>query len=411
MWLRLPRNSPPSDNHPQKDSPITSTPTTPQAIAFYLPQYHPIAENDEWWEPGFTEWTNVTRAKPLFEGHYQPHLPRDLGFYDLRLPETRQAQAELAAIHGIAGFCYYHYWFNGRRILQRPFEEVLNSGKPDFPFCLCWANENWTRAWDGLERHILLHQTYGPDDDRRHLRALAPALRDPRYIRIAGKPLLLIYRASNIPNPADTTACWREEAHRLGIGEIFLARVESCPADFGDPTPLGFDCAVEFQPEWRSLGTPLRHSRLWKWLRSMRLASQTYGEHIIYQYDNYVEKILAAKPVSYLRIPTVFPSWDNSSRRKRNATIFAGATPASYQHWLSSAIQSAPELPDAQKYVFINAWNEWAEGSHLEPCQKWGRAFLEATRAAILPGQVPSLDSTAPEQPSKTNGFPATASP
>src|SRR4029077_7166935 len=196
-------------------------------IAFYLPQYHPIPENDDWWGKGFTEWTNVTKARPWFRGHYQPHLPADLGFYDLRLPETREAQANLARQYGIHGFCYYHYWFNGRRLLERPFNEVLASGSPDFPFCLCWANENWTRAWDGLEREVLIQQHYDSNDDLAHIRWLANAFRDPRYIRVHGKPLFLVYRVASLPDPMQTVSIWREEARRLGIGELFLCAVES----------------------------------------------------------------------------------------------------------------------------------------------------------------------------------------
>src|SRR5215475_4957626 len=182
---------------------------TPRLVAFYLPQYHPIPENDEWWGTGFTEWTNVVSAKPVFAGHYQPHLPADLGFYDLRLPEVRQAQADLARNHGIHGFCYYHYWFQGRRLLRRPFDEVLRSGQPDFPFCLCWANENWTRVWDGSDKKLLIEQTYSADDDLAHIRWLAPAFRDPRHIRVEGKPLFLVYRARKLPDPLRTTSLWR----------------------------------------------------------------------------------------------------------------------------------------------------------------------------------------------------------
>lgn len=198
-----------------------------RAIAFYLPQYHPVPENDEWWGKGFTEWRNVSKARPLFPGHYQPHLPADLGFYDLRLPEVREAQAELARAHGISGFVYYHYWFNGRRILERPFNEVLQSGKPDFPFCLCWANENWTRIWDGGDKHILLEQKYSAQDDLAHIQSLIPAFRDERYIRVNGKPLFLVYRAELIPDPVRTAAIWREAAIKAGVGDLYLARVES----------------------------------------------------------------------------------------------------------------------------------------------------------------------------------------
>ncbi|MDJ0634982.1 MAG: glycoside hydrolase family 99-like domain-containing protein [Xenococcaceae cyanobacterium MO_188.B29] len=182
-----------------------------KAIAFYLPQYHPIPENDKWWGKGFTEWTSVAKAKPLFKDHYQPHLPADLGFYDLRLPEVRQAQADLAREYGIYGFCYYHYWFNGKRLLERPFNEVLESGKPDFPFCLCWANENWTRRWDGQDREILIEQKYSVVDDREHIKSLISAFKDPRYIKIDGKPLFLIYRVNSLPDPSLTQKIWREE--------------------------------------------------------------------------------------------------------------------------------------------------------------------------------------------------------
>src|SRR5918911_547953 len=221
-----------------------------RAIAFYLPQYHPIPENDRWWGKGFTEWTNVARARPLFPGHYQPHLPADLGFYDLRLPETRMVQAELARTHGIEGFCYWHYWFNGRRLLERPFNEVLASGEPDFPFCLAWANENWTRVWNGSERDVLIGQQYNEEDDRQHIRSLLAAFRDERYIRIDGKPVFLVYRAAKIPDPLRTTEVWREEAQKAGVGDLYLCRIESFPDERTDPARLGFDAAVEFHPQW-----------------------------------------------------------------------------------------------------------------------------------------------------------------
>src|SRR5262245_51865075 len=215
----------------------------PRVIAFYLPQYHPFPENDAWWGKGFTEWRNVTRARPQFPGHYQPHLPADLGFYDLRLPEIRVAQAELARQYGIDGFCYYHYWFNGKRLMERPFDEVLDSGRPDFPFCLCWPNENWNRAWDGHSREVIMAQSYSTEDHVRHARWLATAFRDPRYIRVDGRPLFLVYRATLIPEPRTMTAIFREEASKAGVGEIFLARVESQPVERGDPADLGFDAA------------------------------------------------------------------------------------------------------------------------------------------------------------------------
>src|SRR5262249_26983694 len=193
-----------------------------RAIAFHLPQFHPIPENDKWWGKGFTEWTNVVKAKPLFPGHYQPHLPADLGFYDLRLPEARAAQAELAADYGIYGFCYFHYWFHGRQLLERPVNEILRTGEPDFPFCLCWANESWSRPWDGGEKEILIEQCYSEADDLAHIRALLPFFLDERYIRVMGCPFFGVYRASKLPDPQRTTDLWRREAVRAGLKGLFL---------------------------------------------------------------------------------------------------------------------------------------------------------------------------------------------
>ncbi len=360
-----------------------------RAICFYLPQYHPIPENDAWWGKGFTEWRNVTQAKPLFKGHYQPHLPADLGFYDLRLPEARQAQVELAKAYGIYGFCYYHYWFNGKRLLERPFNEVLSSGEPDFPFCLCWANENWTRAWDGLSRNILLEQKYNEEDDRAHIRSLVPAFQDKRYIRVDGKPLFLVYRASLIPDSLKTTSIWREEVQKAGINDLYLCRVESnFSGEYGDPIQLGFDAAVEFQPnsnpDFKELSEPLRRSKAWHWLRKFRLSDKVYAENQIYEYASLVERMVRKEAPSYKRFPCVTPSWDNTARRRNGgASIFKGSTPELYEVWLSHVINRLPVSNCDERLVFINAWNEWAEGCHLEPCQKWGHAYLEATRRAL----------------------------
>lgn len=354
-----------------------------RAIAFYLPQYHPIPENDAWWGKGFTEWTNVAKAKPRFKGHYQPHLPADLGFYDLRLPETRAAQADLARAYGIHGFCYYHYWFNGKRLLERPFNEVLNSGEPDFPFCLCWANENWTRRWDGAEQEILMQQVYDEASDRKHLQWLAQAFADPRYIRVDDKPLFLVYRASQIPNPAKTVEVWREEAQRLGIGELFLARVESTSSEHTDPHVLGFDAAVEFQPDWMKLGRRAQSGKKYNLLRSLGLAEQGYRDNKIYDYQAVVTNMLAKPDPPYLRFPCVTPAWDNAARRKNNATIIQSSTPELYGDWLKANAEKLLKSPEQKGLIFINAWNEWAEGNHLEPCQKWGSAYLEQTRQVL----------------------------
>lgn len=368
-----------------------------RAIAFYLPQYHPIPENDIWWGKGFTEWTNVTKAKPLFQGHHQPHLPADLGFYDLRLPEVRQAQADLAQAYGIHGFCYYHYWFNGKHLLERPFNEVLKTGEPDFPFCLCWANENWTRRWDGMEQEILMEQVYDDADDLQHIRWLADAFQDPRYIKVDGKPLFLVYRTSKLPNPLKTTEIWREEAQRLGIGDLFLCKVESFSGEQKDPTLIGFDAAVEFQPDWSRLGWPLQRGRKWNLARQLRLTEQAYADHKLYEYSVVVQNMLAKPEAAYRRFPCVTPSWDNTARRQKNATILRNASPEVYEHWLKTVVQRSLASQFGEELVFINAWNEWAEGNHLEPCRKWGHAYLEATRRALLESELPQkLDLAAP---------------
>jgi lipopolysaccharide biosynthesis protein len=358
-------------------------------IAFYLPQFYPIPENDTWWGKGFTEWTNVARAQPLFPGHYQPHIPADLGFYDLRLPETRQAQADLAREYGIFGFCYYHYWFAGRRLLERPFNEVLASGEPDFPFCLCWANHNWTRRWDGSNDEVLMAQSYSAEDDKRHIQWLSGAFKDKRYIRIDGKPLFLVHRAKALPNPIRTTTLWREEAFRLGIGEIFLARVES-GEEYEDPTGLGFDVAVEFQPDGRQAGARLQMGKPASTLaRKIGIGYQAYDFRFIYQdndiydYRTLVENSLKSERANYNRIRCVTPGWDNTARRKSERSIFKHSSPALYEEWLRQTLRATAADESRLNIVFINAWNEWAEGNHLEPCQRWGRAYLEATRKAL----------------------------
>ena len=353
-------------------------------IAFYLPQYHPIPENDEWWGEGFTEWRNVSKAKPLFSGHYQPHVPADLGYYDLREEDTRVAQAELAKEYGVEGFCYYHYWFNGRRLLERPLEEVLKSQKPDFPFCICWANENWTRRWDGEEQQVLMKQEYSEADDRAHIRSLIPVFEDKRYIRIDGKPLFLVYRTENMPDPARTAEIWREEARNAGIGELYLCRVESIGRC--DPHEINFDAALEFAPDWMSRG-----GRLTPNSESPLAPGETMGKvcknNSVHSYQELADNMLAKEIPEYQWFRCVTPSWDNCARRKKNASIFVGSTPQIYGDWLHGAIDITRAcLSGDERIIFINAWNEWAEGNHLEPDQMHGLAYLEATRKALEDG-------------------------
>jgi lipopolysaccharide biosynthesis protein len=366
-------------------------------IAFYLPQFHPVKENDEWWGKGFTEWTNVSKAKPLFPGHYQPHLPADLGFYDLRVPETREEQAKLAKAHGIYGFCYYHYWFNGRRILERPFQEVLDSGKPDFPFMLCWANENWTRIWDGGENQILLEQKYSEQDDINHIRSLIPAFRDPRYIKVEGRPVFAIYRSSRIPSVETTIRTWRNELQKEGI-DIYICRVESFSESGPEYMKAGFDAAIEFQPFseklYDYLGKAWRKKMktmdpLKKLLRKFKSGVEKENESKAFwsmpEYDTYVE-YLTQSPLTtgYNLYPGITPMWDNTARRKENVFLFKNNGPAAYEKWLQYLTLNFKPYSKEENFIFINAWNEWAEGNHLEPCAKWGRSYLEITRKVLM---------------------------
>ena len=363
-----------------------------RAVAFHLPQFHPIPENDAWWGKGFTEWTNVAKAKPKFPDHYAPHVPADLGFYDLRLPEARVAQAQLAVEYGIHGFCYYHYWFNGRRLLERPVDEIWKSGEPDFPFCLCWANENWTRRWDGLDSEILLKQEYGPEDDLAHIRELLPIFLDPRYIRVMDRPLFAVYRAAELPDPRRTTEIWRREAERSGLKGLFLVRVSSHNQESVDPRELGFDWALDFQPNKRTLEAAQIVRRKWWHRERLGTREECFRHNSFFDYEAFANNALNGWTGTYPRIPCVCPGWDNSPRKQTRAHIILNSTPELYESWLRETVvrqrailekiaQSTYVVPES--LMFINAWNEWGEGNHLEPCQKWGRAFLEATKRAL----------------------------
>ncbi|MEI7861521.1 MAG: glycoside hydrolase family 99-like domain-containing protein, partial [Planctomycetota bacterium] len=343
-----------------------------KAIAFYLPQFHPIPENDAWWGKGFTEWTNVTKAQPQFAGHHQPQLPGELGFYDLRLSDIRDQQAQLAREYGLHGFCYYYYWFSGRRILERPLRMMLDAGTPDFPFCICWANENWTRTWDGLEADVLLHQEHTPASDLAFIKDVLPILKDPRYIRVNGAPLLLVYRVSLLPTPARTSALWRQACREAGLETIHLCAVET--AGTPEPPTIGFDSTAQFPPH--NLQTRRSESTV------ADLNPLFTGQ--IHNYEWTVAEEMTAPPESYRRFRGVMPSWDNTARRGPASNIFVNSSPEAYEVWLKSVVDATKrDLPPSERLLFINAWNEWAEGAHLEPDQKFGRRYLEATRRAL----------------------------
>lgn len=352
---------------------------TIRALAIHLPQFHPIPENDKWWGTGFTEWTNVVKAKPLYKGHYQPHLPTDLGFYDLRLEEARMQQAELAKKYGISGFCYYHYWFNGKLVLEKPVEAILKSGKPDFPFCLCWANENWSRNWDGKFSDVLLEQKYNHQDDIDHIRYLFDFFRDPRYIRVDGKPVFIIYRSELFPDMKGTIEIWREECIRAGIGDLYLIRAESFKADI-NPVELGFDAAFEFQPKWNNQPPKLEENFIGNLLDKMGLKKSVLKTNRIRNYSDFAERQMKSEiQPGYKRFPGITPMWDNTARRKTDAYILKDSTPELYGKWLESIVNRFKPYSEEENFIFINAWNEWAEGNHLEPCIKWGNKYLEVT--------------------------------
>lgn len=362
--------------------------STLKPIALYLPQFHPFKENDEWWGTGFTEWTNVTKSKPKFEGHYQPHLPSDMGFYDLRLHETMIAQAELAKSYGIYGFCFYHYWFNGKLLLERPIEQMLRLEKPDFPFCLCWANENWTRRWDGQETNVLIKQDYSLEDDYEHIKYLISFFKDERYIKIDGKPVYLMYRSELHPNINDAVEIWRNEAKKAGFEDLYLIRVENFERDI-DPAKHGFDASMEFAPDF-ALQFPKYSKKnvaahlLRKTLKALSLKKSALLENQVFEYKDLVTAMLSKKPKDYKYFRCVCPSWDNSARRAKNATLFVNSTPIQFQEWVAKiAEQTISSFPREEQLMFVNAWNEWAEGCHLEPDQKWGHAYLKAFKSGI----------------------------
>lgn len=367
---------------------MTSSTLKAKAIAFYLPQFHPIPENDAWWGKGFTEWTNVTKSQSRFPGHYQPHLPTDLGFYDLRLDEVRVEQAELARRFNISAFCYYHYWFEGRRLLNRPLDQLLSSDDPNFPFFLCWANETWARNWDGLENQVLVKQTYSDEDNANHMQFLLRVFSDHRYFKINGKPLFLIYRPSSIPNFLNVIRGWREAASEAGFPGLYVVGAKTGFVNTGNEftaSTFGLDAILDFQPNRDdfpvagnmkariiSLARKLLPDFLYQSIKSNASISK------VIDYGDFTRnKILKLKETGLEKvIPCVFPSWDNSPRRS-TPTIIQNDSPEVFGDWVSAACQAVQGLPEDERVIFVNAWNEWAEGCHLEPDRKFGHSFLE----------------------------------
>ena len=346
-----------------------------KVIAFYLPQYHPIPENDRWWGAGFTEWTNTTKALPNYDGHRQPRRPADLGYYDLRSAEVMEAQANLAARYGVSGFCYYYYWFDGKRLLDGPLSRMMKTGRPDFPFCLCWANENWTGRWDGGSRDVLIAQTYSEESNLDFIRDIAPYLAMPNHIRVDGKPLLLVYRVKEFPNFRRTVEVWRNYCVTAGIGEIAVAMMETFELSPNpvDPARYGCDFAVEFPPHQMApdADLPVRNRR-----RGFNGAVRDYRELAL----NY----MAREEPGFRRFRSVLVGWDNTPRRQYDSFVLERTSPGAFQAWLEWTLQRTREQNlDDGRLVFVNAWNEWCEGAYLEPDADFGHAYLQAVRSAL----------------------------
>ena len=351
-----------------------------RVIAFHLPQFYPNPENDEWWGKGFTEWTNVAKAKQLFPGHYQPHIPADLGFYDLRLPESRHAQAELAKEYGIEGFCYYHYWFgSGRRMLERPVNEILASGEPNFPFCLCWANHSWSNIWQGLANRTLVEQTYpGMDDHKEHFEWLLQAFTDSRYITVDGKPLFLIYSPEDIPDVRRVLDYWRDLAIKAGLKGLHLVGVNYGGSGW-DPSTAGLDAST-----WQPLPPKDGHIP-WRYLalKIERLFGKKKSHLTVYDYAEVLDSLVRKTVPPFTDYPTVLPNWDNTPRSGENGLVLHGSTPELFRRLLRRAFSLVNHETTEKRIVFIKAWNEWAEGNYLEPDQKYGHGYLQVIREEL----------------------------
>jgi lipopolysaccharide biosynthesis protein len=361
--------------HYKPDAPALA-PAKPQVrlIAFYLPQYHRIAENDAWWGEGFTEWTNVRRGMPRFVGHVQPLLPGDLGFYDLTDPTTLRRQVTLARRYGIGGFCFHHYWFNGRRLLEKPLEMFLADASLDMPFCINWANESWTRRWDGKDEDVLMAQAHSPEDDVDFARSLLPIVRDARYITVDGRPLVMIYRPGLLPNPLATMRRWRVAFMAAGMNNPYLVMAQG----FGDADPrqYGMDAAAEFPPHKVAVTPSINDS--------LQILDPDFAGRVL-DYGAIAEHATALPTPSYRLFRGVAPRWDNEARRPGRGMTLAHATPEKYGGWLRAACRTAiaeAAHPD-ERIVFINAWNEWGEGAYLEPDRHFGYAYLIETAQAL----------------------------
>ncbi|MFQ9504725.1 MAG: glycoside hydrolase family 99-like domain-containing protein [Alistipes indistinctus] len=348
-------------------------------IAFYLPQYHPIPENDAWWGKGFTEWTNVGKAKPLYRGHYQPRVPADLGYYDLRVPETRQAQADMARSYGVEGFMYWHYWFGGgKRLLERPFNEVLASGEPDFPFALAWANETWKGFAHGLtNRNTLIEQRYlGEQDYIDHFHAVLPAFRDRRYITVDGKPLFMVYKPLQHPDMQAFVELWQRLARENGLPGIYFVG----QADVGQEQKilrLGMDAACIF----RMMECVNRRPFFKKAVQRIKI--NLFKHPRVFRYAEAARWFVGPEDARDDIIPTIYSGWDHTLRSGCEGTVFSHYTPDVFERHVEQVLRAVENKPASLKIVFVKSWNEWGEGNYMEPDRRYGLQFLERLKKCV----------------------------
>lgn len=363
-------------------------------IAFYLPQFHTIPENDEWWGEGFTEWVNVKKARPLFEDHYQPRIPLDDNYYNLLSDEVKQWQVKLARKYGIYGFCFYHYWFNGKKLLEKPIEQYLNNSTLDHPFCICWANEHWTKAWASKNDQILIAQSYGgPDEWEEHFQYLLPFIQDPRYICIEGKPLFVLYRPDLISCLNEMLDFWNKRAVESGLPGICFAYQQIHLDLVKNKDDSRFSYNIEYQPNYAVHDLTARKMRMLKWFKrrltsiagkfGINLEQTRPGGLIIRNYDEIWRAVLSRRPTNEKSVPGAFVDWDNTPRRGEKGSVFAGSTPEKFKSYLKQQLIRAKKEYN-KDMLFVFAWNEWAEGGYLEPDEKYKYEYLEAVRDALL---------------------------
>lgn len=350
-----------------------------RTIAYYLPQFYPYKENNEWWGEGFTEWTNVGKAKPLFKDHYQPRVPKDLGYYDLRLPESRAAQAAMAKQYGIEGFCYWHYWFgNGKRVLERVFDEVLSSGNPDFPFCLGWANETWSGIWHGLDKKILVEQSYpGVDDYEKHFYKVLPAFLDKRYIRVNNKPLFLVYQPLKLPDN-NFLLTWKRLAAENGLEGIYFVGHTNYIEDKKKILDLGFDSIninrlSEVARKGRSIFSKALNKTIFR----------SSAKVNVYNYKEAIEYFSGEEDRQTDCHPCIIPNWDHAPRSNGKRLILHNSSPELFRKHVKQVFQSVKDKPEDSRIVFLKSWNEWGEGNYMEPDLKYGRGYLEVFKEEL----------------------------